>query len=66
MRSVISPISSRKIDAVVRQLELARLVAIRAGEAALHVAEELGFEQRLGNAGAVDGHERPLARGLCA
>ena len=31
-----------------RQLQLARLVAIGAGEAALHVAEQLGLEQRLG------------------
>ena len=44
--------------AVMRQLELARLVAIRAGEAALDVAEELRLEQRLGHAGAVHGDER--------
>ena len=52
--------------AVVGHLELAGLVAIGAGEAALHVAEQLGLEQRLGNAGAVDRHEGCLARGLAA
>ena len=61
MRSVISPISSRKIVPVVGQLELARLVAIGAGEAALHVAEQLRLEQRFGQAGAVDRHERAMA-----
>ena len=50
----------------VGELELARLVAIGAGEAALDVAEQLRFEQRLGQAGAVDGDERPCAaRALC-
>ena len=43
--------------AAVRQTELADLVAIRAGEAALDVAEQLRFEQRFGDARAVDGHE---------
>ena len=37
--------------------ELARLVAIGAGEAALDVAEQLGLEQRFGQAGAVDRRE---------
>ena len=36
-----------------RELQLAALVAIRAGEAALDVAEELRFEERFGEAGAV-------------
>ena len=63
MRSVISPISSRKIVPVVGDLELAGLVAIGAGEAALHVAEQLRFEQRFGQAGAVDRHERPVGAG---
>jgi hypothetical protein len=45
--------------APVGHLELALLVAVGAGEAALHVAEEFGLEQRLGQPGAVDGHERP-------
>ena len=44
--------------AVMRELELARAIAIGAGEAAFHVAEQLRFEQRLGHAGAVHGHER--------
>ena len=34
---------------------------MRVGEAALHVAEQLRFEQRVGNAGAVDGDERRRA-----
>ena len=42
----------------VRRLELAGLVAIGAGEAALDVAEQLRLEQRLGQAGAVDRRER--------
>ena len=44
----------------VGQLELAQLVAVRAGETALDVSEQLGLEQRLGKAGAVDGDKRPL------
>ena len=43
----------------VGHLELALLVAIGAREAALDVAEELGFEQRFGQAGAVDGDHGP-------
>ena len=58
MRSVISPISSRNMVPSVGHLELARLVAIGAGEAALHVPEQLRLEQRFGNAGAVDGDKR--------
>ena len=46
--------------AVGGHLELAGLVAVGAGEAALDVSEQLGLEQRLGNARAVDGDERPL------
>ena len=45
------------------QLQLARLVAIGAGEAALDVAEQLRFEQRLGQAGAVDRDERARGAG---
>ena len=41
----------------VGRLELARLVAVGAGEAALHVAEQLGLEERFGQAGAVDRRE---------
>ena len=48
--------------AAVRELQLARLVAVRAGEAALHVAEQLRFEQRLGEAGAVHRDEGREAR----
>ena len=47
--------------AVVGHLELAGLVAIGAREAALHVPEQLGLEQRLRDAGAVDRHEGRLA-----
>src|SRR5439155_3016425 len=42
----------------VGDLELARLVAVRAGEAAAHVAEQFGLEQRLGQPGAVHRDER--------
>ncbi len=44
--------------AAVRRLEPAALVAMGVGEAALHVAEQLRFEQRIRNAGAIDGDER--------
>ncbi len=44
--------------AVVGHLELAGLVAVGAGEAALDVPEQLRLEERLRDAGAVDGHER--------
>ena len=47
-----------KQRAAMRELELAALVAVGAGEAALDVAEELRLEQRFGDAGAVDRHER--------
>ena len=40
-------------------LEQARLVAVGAGEGALPVAEHLALEQRLGQRGAVDRHQRP-------
>ena len=43
----------------VRGLEHALGVGDRAGERALDVAEELGFEQRFGERAAVDRHERP-------
>jgi hypothetical protein len=43
--------------ALVGLLQLPHLVAIGAGEAALHVAEELALEQRLGDAGAVERDE---------
>ena len=46
-----------KDRAGVGDLELAGLVAIGAGEAALHVAEQLRFEERLREPGAVHGHE---------
>jgi len=38
--------------------ELTRLVAVRAGEAPLHVTEQLRFEQRVGQSCAVHGNER--------
>jgi hypothetical protein len=40
---------------------ISELVAPRAGECPLDVAEELALEQRLGQAAAVDGDERPGA-----
>jgi hypothetical protein len=47
-----------KDGAVGRRLEDAGLVADCVGEAAAHVAEELGLEQRFGQAGAIDGGHR--------
>src|SRR5262249_17908088 len=44
----------------VGKFELARLVAIGASKAALHVAEQLRFEERLRKAGTVDGNEGPI------
>ena len=54
----MSPISSRKMRAAVGQLELALLLLAGAGERALLVAEQLRFEQRLGQRRAGDRHER--------
>ena len=42
--------------AAVGELQLPELVAMRAGEAAFHVPEQLRLEQRLGDAGAVHRH----------
>ena len=58
MRGVISPTSSRKIVPPFGLLEFAALVAIGSGEAAFHVAEQLGLEERFSQAGAVDRDER--------
>ena len=58
MRRLISPTSSRKSVPRCASLQLPKLVAIGASEAALHVSEELGLEQRFGQAGAVDGDKR--------
>ncbi len=44
----------------IRELEAALAAVGRAGERALLVAEDLALEQRLGNRGAVDRHERHL------
>jgi hypothetical protein len=44
-------------------LEEARLGGVRAGERALRVAEELALDERVGDRGAVDGHERARATG---
>ena len=48
---------------VVRQLEASGLARIRAGKRALFVAEQFGFEQSLGNGGAVDGDKRAVGSG---
>ena len=48
----------QKQRAAVGLLELADLVFVRAGEAALGVAEQLAFDQLFGNGGAVDFDER--------
>ena len=37
------------------------LFALGAGECALHVAEQLRFEERLGQCAAIERHERPIA-----
>ena len=64
IRSVISPISSRKIVPSCASFELAGLVAIGAGEAPFDVAEQLRFEQRFRQARAVDGARKSsFARG---
>src|SRR5713226_4209642 len=47
--------------AAVGFLEFSYFVIRRAGEAAFHVAEQLGFNQLLGNRGAVDLHEQAFA-----
>ncbi len=47
-----------KQRAAMRELELAALVAVGAGEAALDVSEELRLEERFGDAGEVHRHER--------
>ncbi len=44
--------------AALSQLEAADAAFQRAGERALFVSEDLAFDQRLGNGGAVDGNER--------
>ena len=39
---------------MIGDFQLARLVTMRPGKAAAHVAEELGFKQRIGETGAVE------------
>ena len=58
MRVLISPTSSRKTVPFGAISSEPGLVAVRAGEAAAHVAEELRLEQRVGQAGAVERDER--------
>ena len=53
----VSLTSSRKSVPPSGRLEEARPVAVGAGEGALHVAEELALEQRVGEGGAVHGDE---------
>ena len=57
---LMSPISSRKIVPAVRHGEAPLAVADGVGEGALDVAEELGFEQLLGDCAAVDRDQHPL------
>ena len=54
----MSPISSRKMVPLSAISNLPALLLIGAGERALLVAEQLGFEQRLGQGGAGDRDER--------
>ena len=49
--------------AAIRKLQKSRLVAVGARKAALDVSEELGLEERLGQAGTIDGHEGPRLPG---
>ena len=56
-----SPISSRRRVPGVGELETAGLGLRRAGEGALLVAEELAFNERRGQGGAVYRDERPVA-----
>ena len=58
---LISPTSSRKIVPPFACSSQPGLVAVRVGEAAAHVAEQLGRQQRIGNAGAIDRHQRRTA-----
>jgi hypothetical protein len=60
-----SPTSSRKSVPPSAALDLARHPAVGAGEAPALVAEELALDERLGERGAVDGHEGPLAPRGC-
>jgi hypothetical protein len=48
----------QKQGALVGQFEDAALLRAGVGKGALFVAEELAFQQRIGNGGAVDGNER--------
>ena len=57
MAGEMSPISSRNIVPPSRQRETAGLVLPRVGERAGLVAEQLGFQQRVRQRAAVDGHE---------
>src|SRR5262249_32857445 len=48
------------------ELQASDLVAVRSGEAAFDVSEQLRLEERLGNGRTVDRDERPrLARRMC-
>ena len=50
-----------KHRAAVRRGEQAVAIALRVRKAATHMAEQLGFEERIGDAGAIDGDERRAA-----
>ena len=63
--SGISPISSRNSVPPLACTNRPVRVALRVGEGALGVAEQLALEQRLGHGRAVDGHEGPVARAGC-
>ena len=49
--------------AAVRRLKKSLAIFVRAGERALHVAEQFGFQQRLRKRAAIDGDERRLRAG---
>lgn len=56
----MSPIFVEEKRAAITLLELADALSIGAGEGALLVAEQLAFQQRFGNGGAIDGEKMPM------
>ena len=57
MAKLMLPISSSRSVPVLAASKMPGLVATAPGEGALLVAEQLRFEERLGECPAVDGHE---------
>ena len=55
-----------KEGATIGRFEKARLVTVGPGEGTLPMAEHLALEQRLGQRGAIDRHQRPRAPAGCS